>query len=560
MSKKPLNRWSRRLTEDKSQAGSQAMLHATGLSRDDFKKAQIGIASMGWEGNPCNMHLNSLALDVKKSVTDAEMVGFIFNTIGVSDGISMGTQGMKYSLQSREVIADSIETVMGAQWYDGLIAIPGCDKNMPGSVMAMLRLNRPSIMLYGGTIKPGALGKKKLDIVSAFEAYGEYLQEKLDEGAYSEVLMHACPGPGACGGMYTANTMSSAIETLGLSLPYSSCTPAQSDEKTEECKKAGHTIRNLLESDLKPLDIVTRSSIENAVAVVIALGGSTNAVLHILAIAQTAGIEFTIDDFQHVSDRTPYIADLKPSGKYVMEDLHEAGGVPGVQKLLLEHGFLDGSCMTVTGKSLEENLAGLPALHENQSIVFPVSRPIKSSGHLNILYGDVAPEGSVAKITGKEGVRFEGTANVFESEEACIEGVQNGQVKKGDVVVIRYEGPKGGPGMREMLKVTAAIMGAGLGKGVALITDGRFSGGTHGFVVGHVCPEAWEGGAIGLLQNGDTITIDADAKTISSNVSESEYEQRRKNWKRPESDIKSGALHKYRKLVSPASSGCVTDL
>lgn len=559
MSTKKLNRWSSRLTEDKSQAGSQAMLHATGLTRADFEKAQIGIASMGWEGNPCNMHLNDLASHIKKSVVDADMVGFIFNTIGVSDGISMGTQGMKYSLHSREVIADSIETVMGAQWYDALIAIPGCDKNMPGSVMAMLRLNRPAIMVYGGTIKPGSLGSKKLDIVSAFEAYGEFLQHKIDEGAYSEVLMHACPGPGACGGMYTANTMSSAIETLGLSLPYSSCAPAQSEKKQEECKQLGQAIRNLLENDIKPKDIVTRASIENAVAMVIALGGSTNAVLHILAIAQTAGISFSIDDFQEVSDRTPYIADLKPSGKYVMEDLHDVGGVPGVQKLLLEHDYLDGSCLTVTGKSLEENLAELPSLQKDQVIVFPVTNPIKNTGHLNILYGNVAPEGSVAKITGKEGTRFEGTANVFESEEDCIEGVQNGQVKKGDVVVIRYEGPKGGPGMREMLKVTAAIMGAGLGKDVALITDGRFSGGTHGFVVGHVCPEAWEGGPIGLLQNGDKITIDADAKTITTNVSEEDFAKRKSEWQKPQSEITSGALHKYRKLVTPASMGCVTD-
>ncbi len=559
MCTKKLNRWSSRLTEDKSQAGSQAMLHATGLTREDFAKAQIGIASMGWEGNPCNMHLNDLAGRVKKSVVHADMVGFIFNTIGVSDGISMGTQGMKYSLQSREVIADSIETVMGAQWYDGLIAIPGCDKNMPGSVMAMLRLNRPAIMVYGGTIKPGSLGTKKLDIVSAFEAYGEFLQHKLDEGAYSEVLMHACPGPGACGGMYTANTMSSAIETLGLSLPYSSCAPAQSEKKQEECKQLGNEIRNLLENDIKPLDIVTRASIENAVAMVIALGGSTNAVLHILAIAKTAGISFSIDDFQKVSDRTPYIADLKPSGKYVMEDLHKVGGVPGVQKLLLEHGYLDGTCLTVTGKSLEENLAELPSLQNGQTIVYPVTNPIKNTGHLNILYGNVAPEGSVAKITGKEGTLFEGTANVFESEEDCIEGVQNGQVKKGDVVVIRYEGPKGGPGMREMLKVTAAIMGAGLGKDIALITDGRFSGGTHGFVVGHVCPEAWEGGPIGLLQNGDTITIDADAKTITTNVSGEDFAKRKSEWQRPEPKITSGALHKYRKLVASASTGCVTD-
>lgn len=559
MSKKPLNRWSRRLTQDKSQAGSQAMLHAAGLSRSDFDKAQIGIASMGWDGNPCNMHLNNLASIVKIGVLEADMIGFIFNTIGVSDGISMGTAGMRYSLQSREIIADSIETVMGAQWYDGLVTIPGCDKNMPGSVMAMLRLNRPAIMVYGGTIKPGMLGNKKLDIVSAFEAYGQHLQKELDDDGYAEVLMNACPGPGACGGMYTANTMSSAIETLGLSVPYSSCTPAASDEKMTECMKVGAVVRNLMEKDIKPKDIVTRTSIENAVAVVIALGGSTNAVLHLLAIAKTAGISFSIDDFQDVSDRTPYIADLKPSGQLVMEDLHEQGGVPGVQKLLLEHGLIEGSCLTVTGKTLEENLSELPGLAEGQKIVFPVEQPIKKTGHLNILYGNVAPEGSVAKITGKEGTRFEGRANVFESEELCIEGIEQGKVKKGDVVVIRYEGPKGGPGMREMLKVTAAIMGAGLGKDVALITDGRFSGGTHGFVVGHVCPEAWEGGPIALIQNGDTIIIDAEKKAINLDVTKKEMEKRRDSWKRPESDISSGTLHKYRKLVSPASTGCITD-
>ncbi|MCH8487974.1 MAG: dihydroxy-acid dehydratase [Candidatus Cyclonatronum sp.] len=554
-----LNRYSSRLTQDSSQAGSQAMLHATGLSRADFDKAQVGIASMGWEGNPCNMHLNSLAGTVKQGVTEAGLIGFIFHTIGVSDGISMGTEGMKYSLQSREVIADSIETVMGAQWYDGLVTLPGCDKNMPGSVMAMLRLNRPSVMVYGGTIRPGRLGSRKLDIVSAFEAYGEHLKEQIDAGEYAEVLMHACPGAGACGGMYTANTMSAAIETLGLSLPYSSCTPATSDEKTAECGRIGAVMRLLLEQDLKPLDIVSRAALENAVAVVIALGGSTNAVLHLLAIARTAGIPFSIDDFQKVSDRTPYLADLKPSGQFLMEDLHDAGGVPAVQKLLLEHGLLDGSCLTVTGKTLEENLSELPGLAEGQQIVVPVEKPLKATGHLNVLYGNLAREGSVAKITGKEGTRFEGRAVVYNSEEACIAGIEAGEVGPGSVVVIRYEGPRGGPGMREMLKVTAAIMGAGLGKEVALITDGRFSGGTHGFVVGHVCPEAWDGGAIALIENGDRITIDADAKTLHLDLPDALLEQRRAAWVRPESSIRSGALHKFRQLVSSASEGCVTD-
>lgn len=557
--KKGLNRTSRRLTADKSQAGSQAMLHATGMSRADFDKAQVGIASMGWEGNPCNMHLNELAEGVKTGVQQSGMIGFIFNTIGVSDGISMGTSGMRYSLQSREVIADSIETVMGAQWYDGLIALPGCDKNMPGSVMAMLRLNRPAIMVYGGTIRPGRLREEKLDIVSAFEAYGKHLRDELDEEEYAEVLMHACPGAGACGGMYTANTMASAIESMGLSLPYSSCTPATSEEKQDECRRAGKVMHHLLEHNICPKDILTRSALENAITVVVALGGSTNAVLHLLAIAKTAGIDFNIDDFQEVSQHTPYLADLKPSGSYVMEDLHDVGGVPGVQKLLLREGYLDGSCLTVTGKTLAENLEDLPDLQETQRIIAPLNKPLKSTGHLNILYGNLAPEGSVAKITGKEGTRFEGTARVFEGEEACVEGIQQGKVVAGDVVIIRYEGPKGGPGMREMLKVTAAIMGAGLGKEVALITDGRFSGGTHGFVVGHVCPEAWEGGPIGLVENGDRIIIDAAENRIQLMVDQNELDSRKSSWTRPESDVTSGALHKYRKLVSPASQGCITD-
>ncbi len=560
MSNNKLNRFSSRLTEDPSQAGSQAMLHATGMSREDFSKAQVGIASMGWEGNPCNMHLNDLAKTAKDGVQKAGLTGLIFHTIGVSDGISMGTTGMKYSLQSREIIADSIETVMGAQWYDALITLPGCDKNMPGSVMAMLRINRPSIMIYGGTIKPGFLGGEKLDVVSAFEAYGSYLQKKIDEGRYQEVLSHACPGAGACGGMYTANTMASAIETLGLSLPYSSCTPASNEKKWKECQDSGAAIRNLLEENICPKDIVTRASIENAVRVIIALGGSTNAVLHILAIAHAAEIPFTIDDFKTISNSTPYLADLKPSGQYVMEDLHEVGGVPGVQKLLLENDLLDGSCLTVTGKTIAENLAELPSLKEDQKIIAPVSAPLKMTGHLRVLYGNLAEEGSVAKITGKEGTQFSGPARVYEGEEACIEGITKGEVQKGEVVVIRYEGPKGGPGMREMLKVTAAIMGAGLGKDVALITDGRFSGGTHGFVVGHVSPEAYEGGLIGLLENGDIITIDAENNSILAELSDEEIANRKQTWKRPKDDITNGTLLKFRKLVTSASLGCVTDI
>ena len=555
-----LNKYSSRLTQDNSQAGSQAMLHATGLTRKDFDKPQIGIASMGWEGNPCNMHLNDLARKVKEGVESSDLIGYIFHTIGVSDGISMGTEGMKYSLQSREIIADSIETVAAAQFYDGVITLPGCDKNMPGSVMAMTRLNRPSIMVYGGTIRPGKLGNQKLDIVSAFESYGQYIKEQIDEGKYAEVLMHACPGAGACGGMYTANTMSSAIETLGLSLPYSSSTPATSDLKREECLKAGEDLLNLLKEDIKPKDILNRQAFENAIAVVTALGGSTNAVLHLLAMAHSAGVKLSIDDFQEVAQRTPFLADLKPSGQYVMEDLNDVGGVPGVQKLLLKHGYIKGDSLTVTGKTLEENLDELPDLDAHQKIVAPVDQPIKKTGHLNVLYGNLAPEGSVAKITGKEGTWFKGSARVFDSEEDCIAGVQNGKVEKGDVVIIRYEGPKGGPGMREMLKVTAAIMGAGLGNDVALITDGRFSGGTHGFVVGHVSPEAQAGGPIAIVENGDQITIDANENTITLHVKKSEIERRLKSWKEPAPRYRYGTLYKYYQLVSSASKGCVTDM
>ncbi len=554
-----LNKYSSRLTQRQSQVGSKAMLYGVGFSDADMEKAQVGIASTGWEGNTCNMHLNGLAEHVKESVDEAGLIGLIFNTIGVSDGISMGTEGMKYSLQSRDLIADSIETVMRAQWYDGNISIAGCDKNMPGTVMAMARVNRPSIMIYGGTIRPGHLNGRKLDVVSAFESYGQFLSKEIDETQLLEVLHHACPGAGACGGMYTANTMASAIETLGMSLPYSSSIPATHARKVEECRQVGRAMFTLLERDIKPSDIMTRTAFENAVAVVIALGGSTNAVMHLLAMAYSAGIPFTIDDFQEVSDRTPYLADLKPSGKYVMEDLYNVGGVPAVQKLLLKEGFLDGSCLTVTGRSLEENLADLPDLLEGQPIVHPVSSPIKKKGHIEIMYGNLCPEGAVAKITGKEGEVFSGPAKVFDSEEDSLAAIQNGEVVPGDVIVIRYEGPKGGPGMREMLSITAAIMGAGLGKSVALITDGRFSGGTHGFVIGHVTPEAQVGGAIALIRNGDTIVIDAAERTMTLEISDEEMAKRRSAWKQPELRVKSGSLYKYARLVSSASEGCVTD-
>ena len=554
-----LNKYSSRLTEVVSQVGSKAMLYGVGLTDEDMKKPQIGIASTGWEGNPCNMHLNELAVSVRDGVNAAEMIGFIFHTIGVSDGISMGTQGMKYSLPSRDIIADSIETVMRAQWYDGNISIVGCDKNMPGSVIAMARLDRPSIMLYGGTIKPGCLNDQKLDIVSAFESYGKYLSDEIDEGQMNLVLRNACPGAGACGGMYTANTMSSAIETLGMSLPYSSSIPATHPDKVDECTRAGKAMLNLLENDIKPSDILTKTAFENAITVVIALGGSTNAVLHLLAMARSANEDITLDDFQRISDRTPYLADLKPSGKYVMEDLYKVGGVPGVQKMLLKEGLLDGSTLTVTGKTLEENLEELPGLDEDQQIIAPVEKPIKKTGHLELLYGNLAPEGAVAKITGKEGEKFKGTARVFDSEEDSLEAIQNGKVQSGDVVIIRYEGPKGGPGMREMLSVTAAIMGAGLGSSVALVTDGRFSGGTHGFVIGHVTPEAQLGGAIALVEEGDEVEIDSVNNSIKVNISDEELQQRRDVWKEPELKVQSGSLFKYAQLVSTASKGAVTD-
>jgi len=555
-----LNKYSKRLTQVESQVGSKAMLYGVGLSTEDMNKAQVGIASIGWDGNPCNMHLNNFAEYVKKGVLETGLIGFIFNTIGVSDGISMGTQGMKYSLPSRDIIADSIETVMRAQWYDGNITIAGCDKNMPGSIMAMARFNRPSIMVYGGSIHPGKLDDEKLDIVSAFESYGQFLSKEIDAGHMQNVLQHACPGAGACGGMYTANTMASAIETLGMSLPYSSSVPAENKRKLKECEVAGKAILNLLKKDIKPLDIMTRKAFENAVTVVIALGGSTNAVLHLLAMAHTAGVDFTIDDFQEISSRTPYLADLKPSGKYVMEDLYNVGGVPAVQKLLLREGFLDGSCLTVTGKTLEENLEGLPDLLEGQNIVHPISDPIKKSGHIDILYGNLSPEGAVAKITGKEGEQFSGPAKVYDSEEESLAAIQGGEIDPGDVIVIRYEGPKGGPGMREMLSITAAIVGAGLSKSVALMTDGRFSGGTHGFVIGHVTPEAQVGGPIALIENGDVITIDSVNHTITVDLTDEELEKRRKNWEMPELKVQNGSLFKYAQLVSSASKGCVTDV
>lgn len=554
-----LNKYSSRITQPKSQGASQAMLYATGMSEDDMGKPQVGIASVWYEGNPCNMHLLDLAAKVKEGVQAAGMVGLRFNTIGVSDGIAMGTDGMSYSLQSRDLIADSIETVMAAQWYDANISLPGCDKNMPGSIMAMARLNRPSIMIYGGTIRAGCMGEKKLDVVSAFQSYGEYVAGNIDEATRAAIVRHSCPGAGACGGMYTANTMASAIETLGMSLPYSSSTPAEDPLKLDECFRAGAAIRRLLELDLKPLDILTREAFENAMVVVSVLGGSTNAVLHLIAIARSAGVSLTIDDFQRVSDRTPLLADFKPSGKYVMEDLHEVGGLPAVQKMLLDAGMLNGDCMTVTGKTLRENLAELPGLRAGQEIVHPLTNPIKTIGHIQILRGNLAPEGGVAKITGKEGLRFSGPARVYDSEEDFLRGFENGEIGKGNVIVIRYEGPKGGPGMPEMLTPTSAIMGAGLGKDVALITDGRFSGGSHGFIVGHVTPEAQEGGPIALVRNGDQITIDATRNELSVGVSDEELSRRRSEWKMPPYKATRGTLAKYIRLVRNASEGCTTD-
>jgi dihydroxy-acid dehydratase len=558
---KQLNKYSARITQDRDQPASQAMLYGIGLTENDLAKPFIGIASTGYDGNTCNMHLNGLAKMAKESCREAGLVGLVFHTIGVSDGISMGTEGMNYSLQSREIIADSIETVMQAHWYDANISVVGCDKNMPGSVMAMGRLNRPSIMVYGGTISPGHFHDKLLDIVSAFEGLGEFVGGKIDEKEFKGILKNACPGAGACGGMYTANTMAAAIETLGMSLPYSSSYPANDPQKSDEClKEVGPAILNLLEKDIKPRDIMTRRAFENAMTIVMALGGSTNAVLHLIAMAKAVDVPLTIDDFQAISDKTPYIADLKPSGQYVMEDLCKVGGVPAVQKRLLSAGLLDGACLTVTGKTLAENLETLPDLSEGQKVIVPIDQPIKSSGHIQILYGNIASEGAVAKITGKEGTIFSGTARVFDSEEAAIKALESNRIKKGDVIVIRYEGPKGGPGMSEMLKVTAVVMGLGLGKDVALITDGRFSGGTHGFVVGHVTPEAQLGGLIAVIEDGDEITIDSEKRILNLNIPEKTIETRLRKWQAPPLKATRGTLFKFIQNVSSASEGCVTDV
>ncbi|MCL4109023.1 UNVERIFIED_CONTAM: hypothetical protein GTU68_052661 [Idotea baltica] len=556
----PLNKYSSRITQPRSQGASQAMLYATGMTEDDMNKPQVGIGSVWYEGNPCNMHLLDLGTKVREGVQAAGMVGMRFNTIGVSDGMSMGTDGMSYSLQSRDLIADSIETIMGGQWYDGLIALPGCDKNMPGCIMAMGRLNRPSIMVYGGTIRAGCSSvSDKLDIVSAFQAYGEYLAEKITDDERKEIIKNSCPGAGACGGMYTANTMSSAIEALGMSLPYSSSTPAVDPAKLDECMRAGEAIKVLLEKDIKPRDIMTRAAFENAMVTVMALGGSTNAVLHLLAMARSVDVELTIDDFQSVSDRVPFLADLKPSGKFVMEDLHGVGGTPAVLKYLLEAGLVNGDCMTVTGKTLAQNLADLPGLNEGQQIIQPIDKPIKATGHLRIMRGNVAPDGAVAKITGKEGLKFTGPARVYDSEEDMLKGLEDKQIKAGDVVIIRYEGPQGGPGMPEMLTPTSAIMGAGLGSSVALMTDGRFSGGSHGFIVGHITPEAQAGGPIALIHNGDTITVDAESNVINVDVTDDELQKRRDAWTAPPFKFTRGTLYKYIKNVKSASEGCVTD-
>lgn len=555
-----INKYSRVLTQDETQPAAQAMLYGIGLTDDDLNKAQVGIVSMGYDGNTCNMHLNDLATIVKQGVWDNDLVGLIFNTIGVSDGMSNGTDGMRYSLVSRDVIADSIEAVAGAQYYDGIIALPGCDKNMPGSIIAMGRLNRPSIMVYGGTIAPGHHKGEDLNIVSAFEALGKKIAGTITAEDFRCVVKAACPGAGACGGMYTANTMAAAIEALGMSLPYSSSNPAISEEKKKECLDAGKAIRLLLEKDIKPRDIMTRAAFENAMVTIMVLGGSTNAVLHLIAMARSVDIDLTQDDFQAVSNRIPVLADFKPSGKYLMQDLHQHGGVPAVMKYLLQHGLLQGDCLTVTGKTLAENLADAPDLDfESQKIIQPLEKPIKATGHLQILYGNLAKDGSVAKISGKEGERFEGPARVFDGEQELIAGIQSGRVKSGDVVVIRYVGPKGGPGMPEMLKPTSAIIGAGLGKSVALVTDGRFSGGTHGFVVGHVTPEAYEGGLIALVNDDDTIELDATKNTITLKVSDEEIARRRAEWKQPSLKVNKGLLFKYALCVKNAANGCVTD-
>ena len=561
-SKKPneqLNKTSARITQQKSQGASQAMLYATGLNEEDMNKAEIGISSVWYEGNSCNMHLNDLAAKVKQGVEEAGLVGMRFNTIGVSDGISMGTDGMSYSLQSRDLIADSVETVMNAQWYDANISLPGCDKNMPGVLIAMGRINRPSLMVYGGTIRAGHYEEKTLDIVSAFQSYGEYIAGRITDDERQNIVRHSCPGAGACGGMYTANTMATAIEAMGMSLPYSSSTPAEDPMKHEECIKAGAAIKNLLEKNICPRDIMTRDAFENALVMVMALGGSTNAVLHLIAMARAVDIDLSIDDVQAVSDRVPFIADLKPSGKYVMEDLQDIGGIPAVMKYLLDKGLLNGDVLTVTGKTIAENLADLPSLKDGQDVIMPLEKPIKESGHIRILRGNLAPGGSVAKITGKEGLTFTGPAKVYDAEEDMLKALEDGEIVKGDVIVIRYEGPKGGPGMPEMLTPTSAIMGAGLGSDVAMITDGRFSGGSHGFIIGHVVPEAQEGGPIALIKNGDVITVDADKLILDVNVDKKEMEARKAQWEMPAYKATRGTLFKYIKVVKNASEGCVTD-
>lgn len=558
--KQELNKYSKTITQDVTQPAAQAMLYGIGLTEADLAKAQVGIVSMGYDGNTCNMHLNDLAKQVKQGVWDTDLVGLIFNTIGVSDGISNGTDGMRYSLVSRDVIADSIEAVCGAQYYDALIALPGCDKNMPGSIIAMGRLNRPSLMVYGGTIAPGHYQGQDLNIVSAFEALGQRIAGTLSEADFRGIVKHACPGAGACGGMYTANTMASAIEALGMSLPYSASNPALSVEKQNECLQAGKAIRNLLEKDIKPRDIMTREAFENAITVIMVLGGSTNAVLHLIAMAKAVDIPLTQDDFQILSDKVPVLADFKPSGKYLMQDLHQYGGVPAVMKYLLKHGFLHGHCLTVTGNTVAENLTNVPDLDfEQQQIIRPLEQPIKATGHLQILYGNLAEKGSVAKISGKEGELFEGPARVFNGEQELIAGINSGKIQSGDVVVIRYVGPKGGPGMPEMLKPTSAIIGAGLGKTVALITDGRFSGGTHGFVVGHITPEAFEGGLIALVQDDDLIELNVNTRSITLKVAPEEIAQRKQKWQQPSLSVTKGLLFKYALSVKDASQGCVTD-
>lgn len=555
-----INKYSRTLTQDETQPGAQAMLYGIGLTDEDLQKAQVGIASMGYDGNTCNMHLNSLAAIVKESVWSTDLVGLVFNTIGVSDGMSNGTDGMRYSLVSRDVIADSIEAVCGAQYYDGLIALPGCDKNMPGCIIAMGRLNRPSIMIYGGTIAPGHYNGQDLNIVSAFEALGNKIAGNISPEEFKNLVKHSCPGAGACGGMYTANTMAAAIEALGMSLPYSSSNPALSDEKKQECLTAGKAIRNLLEKNITPRDIMTREAFENAVTVVMVLGGSTNAVLHLIAMAKSVGVKLTQDDFQIISDRTPVLADFKPSGKYLMQDLHNQGGIPAVMKYLLQQGLLHGDCLTVTGKTLKENLESVPDLDfSKQDIIRSVEHPIKNTGHLQILYGNLATGGSVAKISGKEGEKFTGPARIFNGEHDLINGINSGKIHKGDVVVIKNVGPKGAPGMPEMLKPTSALMGAGLGKSVALITDGRFSGGTHGFVVGHITPEAFAGGTIALLEEDDVIEIDAVNNQINVKISDEELENRKSKWVQPALTVTNGLLFKYAKSVKNAAEGCVTD-